>query len=173
MYNPNIYSECSFKSLQAHSNGVIRENVKSLCIAIVGKKNGIDVIVYSQQKWNKKGLRLKIMRFIFFVVHKKESICQNTSLLLSNLLYVFVERRGQSKRGLLRRARKMVIAFYRSLYLCVQEASPGASRYVLQYFRDVFDPACDWYIPCWIRWIEIATFCKSNSRIWFKRWNLR
>ena len=50
MYNPNIYSECSFKSLQAHSNGVIRENVKSLCIAIVGKKNGIDVIVYSQQK---------------------------------------------------------------------------------------------------------------------------
>ena len=82
MYNPNIYSECSFKSLQAHSNGVIRENVKSLCIAIVGKKkNGIDVIVYSQQKWNKKGLRLKIMRFIFFVVHKKESICQNTSLL--------------------------------------------------------------------------------------------
>ena len=98
MYNPNIYSECSFKSLQAHSNGVIRENVKSLCIAIVGKKkNGIDVIVYSQQKWNKKGLRLKIMRFIFFVVHKKESICQNTSLLLSNLLYVFVERRGQSK----------------------------------------------------------------------------
>ena len=82
------------------------------------KENGIDVIVYSQQKWNKKGLRLKITRFIFFVVHKdKESICQNTTSLLSlnNLLYVFVERRGQSK-GVFCGGTKMVIAFYRSLY---------------------------------------------------------